>query len=100
MKSDRLHGLSNVSLAAWQRVLCEELLNLDSCIFCEESLTAGLDQVGEEETGSVPPLQQLEVLLEELPGNVSPRAIFSNAPDQMNRVLAANARPNAEVQGL
>ena len=70
MKSDRLHGLSNISLAAWQRVLCEELLNLrrkprvtkeqvimvdlDSCIFCEESLTAGLDQVGEEETGSVP----------------------------------------------
>ena len=47
-----------------------------------------------------PPLQQLEVLLEELPGNVSPGAIFSYAPDQMNRVLAAHARPNAEVQGL
>ena len=30
------------------------MCHLNSCIFCEESLTAGLDQVGEEETGSVP----------------------------------------------
>ena len=34
----------------YQVLMC----NLDSCIFSEESLTAGLDQVGEEETGSVP----------------------------------------------
>ena len=69
MKSDGLHRLGDVPLAAWQRVLCEELLNLrrkplvknqsimgdlDSCIFCEESLAAGLDQMGEEETRSVP----------------------------------------------
>lgn len=91
MKSDSLHGLSNISLAAWQRVFSEKLLNLDSCIFSEESLTAGLDQVGEEETGSVPSLQQLEVLLEELPGNVSPSTVFGNTPNQMDRVLAAHA---------
>ena len=28
MKSNSLHGLGDVPLAAWQRVLCEELLNL------------------------------------------------------------------------
>jgi len=100
MKSNSLHGLGNVPLAAWQRVLREELLNLNSCVLCEESLTAGLDKVGEKETRGVPPLQQLEVVLEELPGDVSPSAVLGDASDQMDRVLAAHAGPNAEVESL
>ena len=40
----------------YQVLMC----NLDSCIFSEESLTAGLDQVGEEETGSVPEWMQCD----------------------------------------
>ena len=47
-----------------------------------------------------PPLQQLEVVLEELPGDVSPRTVFGDASDQMDRVLTTHARPNAELQGL
>ena len=31
-----------------------------------------------------PPLQQLEVVLEELPGDVSPRTVFGDASDQMD----------------
>jgi len=100
MKSDGLHRLGDVPLAAWQRVLCEELLNLNSCVFCEESLTAGLDEVREKETRGVSPLEQLEVVLEELPGDVSSSAVLGDAPNQMDRVLAAHARPNAEVEGL
>ena len=48
----------------------------------------------------LPPLEQLEVLLEELPGDVSPSTVLGNASNQMNRVLTSHTRPNAEVQRL
>ena len=59
-----------------------------------------MKKLEKQSSATIPPLQQLKVLLEELPGNVAASAVLGDAPNQMNRVLAAHARANAEVQRL
>ena len=54
-------------------MLYEELLHLPGSLLPQQVGGAGLDQPGEEEAGAVPLTEQDELVLEELPGQVSPR---------------------------
>ena len=73
VESDGLHSLGDIPLTAWQGVLYEELLHLPGSLLPQQVGGAGLDQPGEEEAGAVPLTEQDELVLEELPGQVSPR---------------------------
>ena len=63
------------------------LLHLPGSLLPQQVAGGGLDQPGEQEAGAVPLLQQHEVILEELPGDVSAKSPDNTIMNQWKSIL-------------
>ena len=118
VEPDGLHCLGYVPLTARQRMVQEELLHLPGSLLAQQVCRAGLDQPGQEEAGAVSLTEQHELVLEELPGQVSPQPsenvrittsetgasalllLGGNAADEVDAVLSPHLVTQRHLQGL
>ena len=69
-------------------MIYEVLLHLPGSLLAQQVAGGGLDKPGEQEAGAVPLLQQHEVILEELPGDVSAKPPDNTIMNQWKSFLS------------